>query len=62
MKYCDKIFGFKEVLEGALNLNDKKLRKLITNLVADLNHVFEQVECSEEDLDIEKKDISNYFS
>ncbi len=62
MKYCDKIFGLKEVLEGALNLNDKKLRKLITNLVADLNHVFEQVECSEEDLEIEKKDISNYFS
>ncbi len=59
MKACDTLFKFKTLLETALNLDDVKLRGLISSLVSDMNTAFELV-IYLEDNDNEKKEV-NYI-
>lgn len=64
MKACDTL------LETALNLDDVKLRGLISSLVSDMNRAFDMILCSEDnddlEIEIEKKtdniEHQNYFS
>ncbi|KKN00643.1 hypothetical protein LCGC14_1135710 [marine sediment metagenome] len=59
MKACDTLFKFKTLLETALNLDDVKLRGLISSLVSDMNTAFKLV-IYLEDNDNEKKEV-NYI-
>jgi len=61
MKYiCETLFRLKELLEVALNLNDIKLRKLLENVLKDLNKATEPVDCIENKVKLEKKEV-NYI-
>lgn len=46
MKYiCETLFKLKKLLEVSLNLNDTNLRKILTNLVSDMDKATEEVDC-----------------
>ncbi len=59
---CNPLFRFKELLEAFLTLDDIKLRKLLSNLVRDMNKAIEEVDCLEDmdNLEIKTKDL-NYI-
>lgn len=61
MKYiCETLFRLKEVLQFAVKLSDKKLRREVNRIISSLDEANREVECLEEEMNEKKK--FNYFS